>query len=179
MSKKYTYRGDVKSWQCPKSTQTREMSKVRNVQKKYTNMGNVKSRQCPKKYTNRGDVKSRQCPKKYTNRGNVKSWKCPKKVHKQGKCQKLTSTEKQQEKVQVCENNWLRRMVGVKTADKRRLDQLRVDSVEVGVKQSFEKKLARSRLKWAGHVERTGDDTTRKWRDIYARKTENVEGRLC
>ena len=27
-------------------------------------------------------------------------------------------TEKQQEKVQVCENNWIRRIMGVKTADK-------------------------------------------------------------
>ena len=27
--------------------------------------------------------------------------------------------------VQVCENNWIKRIVGVKTADKRRMDQLR------------------------------------------------------
>ena len=45
--------------------------------------------------------------------------------------------EKQQEKVQVCENNWIRIVIGVKTV-KRRIDELRV---EVGVKESFKNKL--------------------------------------
>ena len=45
--------------------------------------------------------------------------------------------KKQQEKELVCENNWIRRIVGVKRADKRRLDELRV---EVAVKESFKKK---------------------------------------
>ena len=35
------------------------------------------------------------------------------------------------------------------------MDKLRV---EVGVKESFKKKLVWSRLKWAGHVERMGDE---------------------
>ena len=48
-------------------------------------------------------------------------------------------TEKQQ-KVQVCENNWIRRIVGVKTVDKRRMDEMRV---EVEVKRSCKKKLDR------------------------------------
>ena len=42
----------------------------------------------------------------------------------------------------------------MKRVDKRRMDELRV---EVGVKDSFQNKLVRSRLKWAGHVERMGD----------------------
>ena len=54
----------------------------------------------------------------------------------------MVLTEKQ-EKVQVCETNLVRRIVGVKRADKRRTDELRV---EVGVKDSFKKKLARSSL---------------------------------
>ena len=54
----------------------------------------------------------------------------------------MTLTEKQQ-KEQVCENNWIRRIVGEKIADKR-MDELRV---EVGVKESFKKKLVRRRLK--------------------------------
>ena len=41
-------------------------------------------------------------------------------------------TEKQ-EQMQVCENNWLRRMVGVKRADRSRMVGLRV---EVGVKRA-------------------------------------------
>ena len=35
-------------------------------------------------------------------------------------------------------------------------------SVEVGVKESFRKNLVRSRLKWARHVERMGDEKTGK-----------------
>ena len=41
-------------------------------------------------------------------------------------------------------------------ADERRRDELRV---EVGGKESFKKKLVRSRLKWDGHVERMGVET--------------------
>ena len=43
----------------------------------------------------------------------------------------MALTEAQWEKVQVCETNLVRRIVGVKRADKRRTDELRV---EVGVK---------------------------------------------
>ena len=35
------------------------------------------------------------------------------------------------------------------------MDELRV---EVGVKESFKKKLVRSRLKWSGQAERMGDE---------------------
>ena len=44
--------------------------------------------------------------------------------------------------------------MGVKRADKRRMGELRV---EFGVKVSLKKKLVRSRLSWAGHVEGMGD----------------------
>ena len=43
-------------------------------------------------------------------------------------------TEKQQEKLQVCENNWIRGTVRVKRANKRRIDGLRVEG---GMKDSF------------------------------------------
>ena len=56
----------------------------------------------------------------------------------------MALTEKQQEKVQVCENNVVRRTVGVKRADTRRTGELKV---EVGVKERFKKNLARSKLK--------------------------------
>ena len=42
----------------------------------------------------------------------------------------MAMTEKQHEKLQVCENNWVRRIVGVKRIDKRRMEELRE---EVGV----------------------------------------------
>ena len=50
---------------------------------------------------------------------------------------------------QVCENNWIRRIVGEKREDKRRKDKLRV---KVGVMDSFKKKLAEIRLKLFGHM---------------------------
>ena len=59
----------------------------------------------------------------------------------------LELTEKQQKKVQVCETNLVRRIVGVKRAEKRRMDELRA---EVGVMESVNKKLARSRLTRGG-----------------------------
>ena len=49
----------------------------------------------------------------------------------------MALTDKQQQKVQVCENNWIRIIVGVKRADKRRIEELRV-------KESVKKKLVRS-----------------------------------
>ena len=42
--------------------------------------------------------------------------------------------------------------------------------VEVGVKESFKTKLARSRVPWAGHVDRMGDDYLAKRAD--ARKVD-------
>ena len=49
-----------------------------------------------------------------------------------------------------CENNWVRRIAGMKRIDTRRMDQL---SGEVGVRENLTRKLMRSRLKWAGHLE--------------------------
>ena len=59
-------------------------------------------------------------------------------------------TVKQQEKLQVCENNLERRIAGVKRIDKRRNEESRE---EVGVTESH-RKLVMSRLMWAGHVVR-------------------------
>ena len=46
-------------------------------------------------------------------------------------------------------------ILGVKKVDKRKLDDVRG---EVRLKGSFKKKLVSNRLKWAGHVERMGDE---------------------
>ena len=40
--------------------------------------------------------------------------------------------KKQQEKLQVCKNNWVRRIAGVKRIDERRMEEQRE---EVGVKE--------------------------------------------
>ena len=50
----------------------------------------------------------------------------------------MAMTEKQQEKLQVCENNRGRRIAGVKRIDKRRMEELRE---EVGVRESLTSKL--------------------------------------
>ena len=39
----------------------------------------------------------------------------------------MALTERQQQRLQVCENNWVRRIVGVKRVDRRRMDELRGD----------------------------------------------------
>ena len=67
----------------------------------------------------------------------------------------LAMTELQQQRLQVCENNWIRKIAGLKRADRRRVVELRE---EAGVQRSLTERLARSRLQWAGHVERMADD---------------------
>ena len=63
----------------------------------------------------------------------------------------MAMTEKQQEKLQVCKNNWVRRIAGVKRVDNRRMEELRE---EVGGREILTRKLVRSQLKWAGHVKK-------------------------
>ena len=55
----------------------------------------------------------------------------------------MALTEKQQEKVQVCEKYWVRIIVLFKRAGQRRMDELRA---EVRVKERLKKKSVRSRL---------------------------------
>ena len=78
----------------------------------------------------------------------------------------MALTEKQ-EKVQVCETNMVRRIVGAERVDKRITDELRV---EVGM--NFKRKLARSSLTWAGYAERMGNANVPKRADA-----EKVEGK--
>ena len=62
----------------------------------------------------------------------------------------LPVSEKHQHRLQVCENNWVRRIAGVKRVDRRRMDELRE---EVGIQKCLMGRLGKSRMKWAGHVE--------------------------
>ena len=66
----------------------------------------------------------------------------------------LALTELQQQRLQVCENNWVRKTARETRADRRRMVELRE---ETGV-QSLTEGLVRSRLQWAGHLERMADD---------------------
>ena len=61
----------------------------------------------------------------------------------------LALTELQQQRLQVCENNWVRKIARVTRADRR---------IETGVQRCLTERLVRSRLQWTGHVERMADD---------------------
>ena len=67
----------------------------------------------------------------------------------------LALTELQQQRLQVCENNWVRKISRITRADRRRMVELRE---EPGVQWSLTERLVRSRLQWAGHEERMADD---------------------
>ena len=66
-------------------------------------------------------------------------------------------TERQQQRLQVCENNWVRRIVGVKSVDRRSMDELKE---EIGVQMSLMGRLVKFQLRWAGHLVRMGE---REW----------------
>ena len=53
----------------------------------------------------------------------------------------------QQQQLQVCENNWVRRITRTKRVDRRRMNDLRK---EVGMQCSLTGKLVRRRMRWAG-----------------------------
>ena len=54
-------------------------------------------------------------------------------------------TEKQQQRLQVCKNNWVRKIIGVKKVNRGRMDEL---TEEIGVQVSLIWRLGRSQLKW-------------------------------
>ena len=56
-------------------------------------------------------------------------------------------TERQQQNLQVCENNRVRRIVGVQRVD-RRMDELRE---EIGVEMSLTERLVKCQLRWVIH----------------------------
>ena len=65
----------------------------------------------------------------------------------------LALSEIQQQRRQVCENNWIRKIARVKRADRRRKVR-----EYTGEQRSLTESLVKSRLQWAGHVERMADD---------------------
>ena len=58
----------------------------------------------------------------------------------------LALTELQQQRLQVCENNWVRKIARVTRAERRTIVELRE---ETGVQRSLTERLVRSKL-WAG-----------------------------
>ena len=67
----------------------------------------------------------------------------------------LALSELHQHKLQVCENNWIRKLAGVRRVETWRMKDLRV---EVGTKACIVGNIEKSRMKWAGHMVRMNDD---------------------
>lgn len=78
----------------------------------------------------------------------------------------MALTREQQKRIQVCENNWVRRLCGARLIDKRRLTDLRE---EVGLDRTVTQRLVEKRLKWAGHVARMNEDR-------LAKRAERMDG---
>ena len=66
---------------------------------------------------------------------------------------------KRQEKIQIAENNWVRRICKVTKEDRRKMEELRE---EIGMKKHLKMKVAGSRMRWAGHVQSMGEDRLSK-----------------
>ena len=71
----------------------------------------------------------------------------------------LALSELHQHKLQVCENNWIRNIAGVRRVERRGMKDLRE---EVGTKACMVGKIVKSRVKWAGHMVRMKDDKLSK-----------------
>ena len=74
----------------------------------------------------------------------------------------LALTERQEEKMQIAENNWVRRICKV-TQEGRKMKELKE---EIGMKKHLKMKVARCRMRWAGHMQRMGEDrlSKRAWK---------------
>ena len=83
----------------------------------------------------------------------------------------LALSELHQHKLQVCENNWIRKIAGVRSVERRRIKDLRE---EFGTKPCVVGKIVKSRMKWAGHMVRMEDDKLPK-RAETKKVPENVE----
>ena len=61
----------------------------------------------------------------------------------------LALTERQEEKIQIAGNNWVRRIRKVTQEDRRKMKELKE---EIGMKKHLKMKVPGSRMRWAGHV---------------------------
>jgi len=78
-------------------------------------------------------------------------------------------TERQHQRLQVCENNWVRRIVGVK-----RMDELQE---KIGVQISLMGRLVKYWLRWAGHFVWRGEERMTKRADRLTLQGRRKRGR--
>ena len=67
----------------------------------------------------------------------------------------IALSERQHHRLQVWEHNWVRWIAGVKRVGRRKMDDLRE---ELGIEKCVMRRLVKSWVKWAGHVERMVED---------------------
>ena len=68
----------------------------------------------------------------------------------------LALTELHQQRLQVCENNWVRKIA--KSNEGRQSNNGGVKGRDVSAEVLDRERLVRSRVQWAGHAERMADD---------------------
>ena len=83
-------------------------------------------------------------------------------------------TEQQQQKLQVCENNWVRRITRTKRVDRKRMNDLRK---EVGMQCSLTGRLVRNRMRWAGHLVRMDASKLAKRAEVEKHQGRRKRGR--
>ena len=83
-------------------------------------------------------------------------------------------TEQQQQKLQVYETNWARRITRTKRVDRRRMNDL---TKEVGMQCSLTGRLVRSRMRWAGHLVRMDASKLAKRAEVEKHQGRRKSGR--
>ena len=86
----------------------------------------------------------------------------------------LALSELHQHKLQVCENNWIRKIAGVRRVERRRMKDL---LEEVGTKVCIVRKIVKSRMKWAEHIVRMKDDKLPKRAETKKQEGSRKRGR--
>ena len=86
----------------------------------------------------------------------------------------LALSELHQHKLQVCENNYIRKIAGVRRVERRRMKDMRE---EVGTKACIVGRIVKSRMKWAGHMVRVKEDTLPKRAETKKQEGSRKRGR--
>ena len=86
----------------------------------------------------------------------------------------LALSELHQHKLQESENNWIRKIAGVRRVERRRMKDLRE---EVGTKACIVDKIVKSRMKWAGHMVRMKYDKLPKRAETNYQEGSRKRGR--
>ena len=87
----------------------------------------------------------------------------------------MALTELQQQRLQVCENNWVKKIARVYN-EGRQAKNGGVKGRDGSAEELDTERLVRSRLQWAGHLERMADDSLPKRVQSYLSTAGGDEG---